>query len=149
MLIDAKTMDRLEDELGDLAVQWRRKPDHATVKKYHRLYKQLVELGWDQSLDVESHLPNELMPQEYHDLRARPRENAGADLQVLTERELDVFRKLLTGASNREIAALLIISESTVKNHVSSILTKLQLTDRREVVRYVRIHNVDIDSLQP
>ena len=62
VLVDSETVNRLEDELGDLAVRWRRKPDNAIVTMYHQLYKRLVKLGWDQSLDVESRLPNELMP---------------------------------------------------------------------------------------
>jgi hypothetical protein len=71
MSIDPKRIDELDDELGNLAVQWRRTPDNAIVYQYHQLYYQLIELGWDQSLDTESHLPNELMPQAYHDQIAR------------------------------------------------------------------------------
>ena len=48
----------------------------------------------------------------------------------LTPRELDVLRQLARGASNREIADGLTITESTVKNHVNSILGKLQVPNR-------------------
>jgi NarL family two-component system response regulator LiaR len=53
-------------------------------------------------------------------------------LDHLSPREIDVLTVLARGRSNREIARLLSISEETVKAHVSSILTKLQLTDRTQ-----------------
>ncbi len=56
----------------------------------------------------------------------------------LTGRELEILRELDTGASNREIATRLVISERTVKNHVSNILSKLNLKNRREAARYAR-----------
>lgn len=53
---------------------------------------------------------------------------------ALTSRELDVLGQLATGASNRGIATVLGISENTVKNHVRSILEKLQAKSRSEAV---------------
>lgn len=52
--------------------------------------------------------------------------------ELLTPRELDVVRALAHGLTNREIAEKLVISETTVKTHISSILSKLQLTDRTQ-----------------
>ena len=48
----------------------------------------------------------------------------------LTERELDVLRLLAAGQSNTAIAEQLVLSEKTVKGHVSNILGKLQMADR-------------------
>lgn len=53
-------------------------------------------------------------------------------LDQLSPRELEVLTTLARGRSNREIARTLDISEETVKAHVSSILAKLQLTDRTQ-----------------
>lgn len=58
------------------------------------------------------------------------------DLAELTERELEVLRLIATGLNNREIAQRLIISEKTVKTHVSNILTKLHLADRTQAAIY-------------
>jgi DNA-binding NarL/FixJ family response regulator len=57
----------------------------------------------------------------------------------LTERELEVLRLMTGGYSNREIANALRVAEGTVKNHVSSILSKLGVRDRtRAVLQAVR-----------
>ena len=52
----------------------------------------------------------------------------------LTERELEILRLLAGGYNNREIAEVLDIVEGTVKNHVSSILAKLEVRDRTKAV---------------
>jgi two-component system, NarL family, response regulator LiaR len=60
----------------------------------------------------------------------------------LTQREREVLILMVMGLSNREIAEKLIISHSTVKNHISSILIKLDVTNRSEAVALAVQHNL-------
>lgn len=64
---------------------------------------------------------------------------------ILSEREQEVLCMMAKGMNNRDIADLLYISEKTVKNHVSSILRKLDVNDRTQaVVQGVKLKLVDI-----
>lgn len=65
-------------------------------------------------------------------------------IEELTEREIDVLRLLAQGQSNKEIARALTIGEKTVKTHVSSILSKLNVASRTQAALHaVRIGLVD------
>lgn len=60
--------------------------------------------------------------------------------EPLSERELEVLRLLATGLSNREIAAVLFIAESTVKTHVEHIIQKLGVSDRVQAAVWAARH---------
>lgn len=57
---------------------------------------------------------------------------------ALTGREVEVLRLIAKGATNREIAEQLVISEGTVKNHISNLLSRLGLRDRTQAAIYAR-----------
>jgi len=61
---------------------------------------------------------------------------------TLTSREVDVLRMVAAGATNREIATRLFLSEGTVKNHISRILGRLGLRDRTQAAIYARDHGL-------
>jgi DNA-binding NarL/FixJ family response regulator len=63
-----------------------------------------------------------------------PRPAPPKEFGELSEREQDVFRLMARGLSNAEIGQELFISETTVKTHVTHILSKLQLRDRVQAV---------------
>lgn len=64
------------------------------------------------------------------------------ELDVLTERELDVLRLISEGKNNGEISGELFLSESTVKTHVGRVLAKLQLRDRVHAVIFAKQHGL-------
>ena len=72
----------------------------------------------------------------YFDLNRPGEKGAAAQLfPELTDREYEILALLAQRKSNAEIAAHLVLSPKTVRNHVSNILSKLQVTDRAEAMR--------------
>ncbi len=61
---------------------------------------------------------------------------------LLTPREKEILRLVATGASNKQIADQLVLSVSTIKNHIRNIFRKLHLKNRREAVAYARRHGL-------
>jgi DNA-binding NarL/FixJ family response regulator len=59
-------------------------------------------------------------------------------LEALTEREREILKQLATGASNKEIAAALFLTEGTVKNYVTVVLGKLGVRDRTQAALKAR-----------
>jgi len=67
---------------------------------------------------------------------SEPQAGSAFPLTPLSGREKEVLQRVATGASNREIAAALCLSEHTVKNHLKNILQKLHLENRVQLTRY-------------
>ncbi|MDF2544029.1 MAG: hypothetical protein K0S47_3747 [Herbinix sp.] len=61
---------------------------------------------------------------------------------ILTKREIEVLKLLAEGLFNKEIAYMLAISEKTVKNHVSNIFKKINVSDRTQAAVYAIKHNI-------
>lgn len=76
-----------------------------------------------------------------------PEERAVADSESsLTRREREVLELIADGYNNHEIAEKLVISEKTVKTHVSNILSKLHLEDRTQAAIYALRHGMAADK---
>ncbi len=67
---------------------------------------------------------------------ATPVADIDPELDLLTEREREVLRHIARGYTYREVAERLYISVKTVESHVSSVLRKLQLSNRHELARW-------------
>ncbi|WP_426453007.1 response regulator [Paenibacillus sp. S-38] len=70
--------------------------------------------------------------------------NEPAVLEVLTEREKEILTLLGQGLNNKEIAGSLVITEGTVKNHVSNLIAKLGLRDRTQAALFSVRHQASI-----
>ena len=76
---------------------------------------------------------------KYVDAHRKPAEAPADDsLAELTQREREIVRLIVEGASNKEVASSLNISERTVKGHLSNVFQKLGVTDRLKLMLYVR-----------
>jgi NarL family two-component system response regulator LiaR len=91
--------------------------------------------------DIARHLMSAVAAQD-----ASPASPPPAAFEALTEREMEVLRLLADGLNNRQIAAQLVISDKTVKTHVSSILSKLHLEDRTQAAVYALRHGLAPDG---
>jgi len=72
--------------------------------------------------------------------QAAPSTTAAVDWEGFTARDRDVLRQLAAGATNREIAADLALSEGTVKNYISTVLAKTSLHDRTQLALFAVRH---------
>ena len=67
---------------------------------------------------------------------------ADPELDLLTAREQEVMRLIARGYTYREVARDLVLSVRTVETHVSSVLRKLQLSNRHELAKWAKAHRV-------
>lgn len=68
----------------------------------------------------------------YNQWSGKPKEK-DSRVEGLTEREIDIIKCVSQGMNNKEISDLLFLSEGTVKNHLTKILSKLELRDRTQL----------------
>jgi DNA-binding NarL/FixJ family response regulator len=83
-----------------------------------------------------------LQPEVANALLAQEAPNGQGRNTSLTEREREVLSLIADGRSNREIARALVLSEKTVKTHVSNILMKLDLADRTQAALWAVRHGI-------
>ncbi|HEV7188927.1 MAG TPA: response regulator transcription factor [Blastococcus sp.] len=91
---------------------------------------------------VSPRITRQLLDRVSLDPPAGPEETPIPVLDVLTERERQIFGEVARGLSNAEIAARLHLSEATVKTHLTRVLAKLQLRDRVQVVIFAYEHDL-------
>ena len=85
---------------------------------------------------IQSNMAMMLRERESSMLSYQPEES------VLTKREIEVLKLLAEGLFNKEIAYKLLISEKTVKNHVSNIFKKIDVSDRTQAAVYAIKNNI-------
>ena len=112
----------LKDVSPDELVEAIRRVQHGEARLHPDIARKLME-----QVARQGHLSHEAYPAE------------------ITERERDVIRLVARGCSNQEIAEQLVISEKTVKTHVSNILSKLHLKDRTQLA----IHAIKAGMVDP
>ena len=79
----------------------------------------------------------------FHKLRESARQSEDAAFAALTDQELRILALITDGKTNKEIAAEIFLSERTVRNYVSSILEKLNLSSRAEAAAYAVRHHIE------
>jgi len=90
----------------------------------------------------EALLDPSLVQKVFARVREAARKEEAAAFAELTDQELRVLAQVAEGKTNREIAKALYLGEGTVRNYVSSILSKLGLTNRAEAAAYAVEHNL-------
>jgi len=78
----------------------------------------------------------------FQEVRKAAREQEASAFAELTEQEMHVLQLVSEGRTNRQIAEMLYLGEGTVRNYVSSILSKLNVRNRAEAAAYAVEHNL-------
>lgn len=102
------------------------------------LVQALEKIGQGQSI-----LDPKLMQKVFQRVRQESRKAESESFALLTERELGILRLVAEGKKNKEIAGEIFLSEKTVRNYVSSILDKLNLSTRAEAAGFAVKHHIE------
>jgi DNA-binding NarL/FixJ family response regulator len=78
----------------------------------------------------------------FQEVRKAAREEEASAFADLTQQEMHVLQLVSEGRTNRQIAEMLFLGEGTVRNYVSSILSKLNVRNRAEAAAYAVEHNL-------
>jgi DNA-binding NarL/FixJ family response regulator len=119
--------------LKDLPAQDLANAVHAVSQGVYQLDAAVIE----RMIDAFSR-PDTAQKSKTNNMEERMAPPDALDTAGLTNREIEVLRLIATGATNREVADALVISEGTVKNHLSNIFSRLGLRDRTQAVMYAR-----------
>src|SRR5688500_6686256 len=76
------------------------------------------------------------------ELAKAPQDPADPVIEPLSTREIDIITRLAQGMSNRDVAAELTLAEGTIRNYVSSILSKLRASNRVQAINLARHHKI-------
>lgn len=87
-------------------------------------------------LDEDAEIPREMAGRLLHRFQSGADSQGDVPPDVLTPREREILAHVAIGATNKQIAQRLIISENTVKNHMKNVLEKLQLQNRVQLAAY-------------
>lgn len=101
------------------------------------LIRGLEQVGQGQSL-----LDPALTKKVFAKMREARRHERTTAFAELTEREMQILARVAEGQTNQEIASALSLSEKTVRNHVSNILSKLYLTSRAQAAAYATRYRI-------
>ena len=99
----------------------------------------------DGAQQADSGEPQLSRPSSCPRIAAEP-ENQPGFTRELTRREMLILRSLMQGASNKDIALRLVMTESTVKGLMKAILSKLQLQNRTQAAMWARDHSSELSS---
>lgn len=81
-----------------------------------------------------------------YDMVDEPMYNAN-NIERLTSREKEVLDMVVSGLTNKEIAKSLYLSEHTIKKHITNILDKLDMRNRKDLIIYVKENNIKIKDV--
>ena len=120
--------------LGAMGLVFKDKAAEVLIKAIEKVHA--GEVWLDRSLTAS------VLSEISHADESRKADPAAERIESLTDRELEVVGLVCQGLKNKQIAEKLFISEATVRNHLTSILSKLELSDRFDLALYCYRHHL-------